>query len=138
MSREPSAKDFGRQALNDPSAAGATKEGITMGNIDDPPESIIGEKPTKGEYVEPPSGEKKAALQKLLTEYDAQEEACEQLRTALEAAMKSRSDIVKQVAKIVEPAKSFVRAGRGEVSIVNRDGNFFFRGAKVRKNLIEV
>ncbi len=76
-------------------------------------------------------------LKELCIEYDAADVRVAECKAALIQAEAARSEVVKRIATEVAPAKKFIRAGK-EITIVQRNETFFFRGAKSKSGLVEV
>lgn len=80
-------------------------------------------------------------LSELCTDYDQKNVLIEEAKANLDALMRERSEIVKNMAKVVAPKKKFRRAGK-ELVIVIRPGvngdTCFLRGTKEDNGLVEV
>lgn len=76
-------------------------------------------------------------VKELCSEYDRADLDVSDKKSALENSLKTRSDIVKNIAVSIAPKKKFIRAGR-EVTIVQRGETFFFRGSKGEGGLLEI
>lgn len=68
-------------------------------------------------------------LKTLCEEYDRLDAIVTQKKNEVEQALKARSNCVETIAKAAAPKKRIIRNGR-EITIVDKKGTWFFRGAK--------
>jgi hypothetical protein len=76
-------------------------------------------------------------LRDLFTLYDAKEAQLIEAKLAVEAALKERSEVVNQIAKLIAPKKKVLRHGK-ELTICFRGETTFFRGAGKNSEPVEV
>jgi hypothetical protein len=75
------------------------------------------------------SATKRAEITELFTEYDAADLEVENRKNALEAAISTRSDVVRKIGNVIAPLKRVSRNGK-QLTVVQRGDHFFIRGQK--------
>jgi hypothetical protein len=69
--------------------------------------------------------------------YDSINTKLDEIKAVMDAALKERSSIVEQIALEISPKKKVLRAGK-ELTVVARNGHYFFRGGKSDDSVVSI